>query len=109
MEDDLHELPFWRVANFSWLIAWGGEVQMGIMSPNLYQPSCFKRIFKQSIVASMDVLLSHNVSYLDSLHTWDGKHGDILMMQHLDLWRISSYEVVLGEKRVLFSPILAVA
>lgn len=65
VEDDLHELPFWRVTHFFWLIAWGGVIQMGIMNPNLYQPPCFKRIFKQPIVASMYVLQSHSVSYLE--------------------------------------------
>ena len=84
MEDDFHELPFWRVAPFAWLIAWGGEIQMGVMSPNLYQPSCLKRLFKQPIVSSMDVLLTLNVNYLDSLHTWERQLGDILMMHHLD-------------------------
>ena len=85
-----------------------------MMNPNTYQPSFFQRTYKQPIVASLDVLLSHNVSYLgcfpkDGLHTLEGKLGDILMMQHLDLWRISYYEVVVVEKRVIFNPILAVA
>ena len=87
---------------------------MGMMNPNLHQPSCFKRTYKQPIVASMDVSLSHNISYLgcspiDGLHTWEGQLGDILKIQHLVPWRISSYEVAIGEKRLLFSPILAVA
>ena len=37
VEDDLQELPFLRVTHFVWLIAWGGEIQMGMISPNLYQ------------------------------------------------------------------------
>ena len=82
---------------------------MGMMSPNIYQPSCFKRIFKQPIFASMDVLLPHNVSYLDSLHIWERQLGDTLMMQHPDPWRILSYEVSTGEERILFSLILAVS
>ena len=114
MEEILHELPIWRVTDFVWLIAWGGEIQMGMMNPNLHQPSCFKRTYKHPIVASMDVSLSHSVSYLvcfpkDGLHTLEGQLGDILMMQHLDSWRISSYEVATREKRMLFSPILAVS
>ena len=79
------------------------------MNPNLHQNSCFKRIFKLPIVASMDVLLSNNANYLDILHTWERKLGDILMMHHLDPWKISSYEVAIREKRILFSPILAVS
>ena len=106
MEEILHELPSGRVTHFVWLIAWGGEIQKGMMNPDLYQHSCLKRTFKQPIVASMDVSLSHNVSYLDSLHTWEGQLGDILMMQHLNPWRIFSYEVATGEKRMLFSHIL---
>ena len=109
MEEILHELPIWRVTHFIWLIAWGGEIQMGMMNPNLYQPSCPKGTFKKTFVASMDDPLSHNVSYLDSLHTWEGQLGDIFMMQHLDLWRISSYEVATREKRILFSLILSVS
>ena len=114
MEEILHELPSWRVTHFVCLIGWGGKIQMGMMNPNLYQPSCFKRTFKQPIVASMDVSLSHNFSYLgcspiDDLHTWEGQLGDILMMKHLDPWRISSYEVATGEKRMMFSPILVVS
>ena len=85
MEDDLHELKIWTVNHFAWLIAWGGETQMGMMNPNLYQPSCFKRTYKQPIFASMDVSLSHNVSYLgcfpkDGLHTLEGQLEDISMM-----------------------------
>lgn len=85
MEDDLQELPFWRVAHLVWLIDWGGEIQKGMMNPNLHQPSCFKRTYKQPIFASMDVSFSHNVSYLgcfpkDGLHTLEGQLGDTLMM-----------------------------
>ena len=114
VEEILHELSSWRVTHFVWLIARGGEIQMGMMNPNLYQPSCLKRTFKEPIVASMDVSLSHNVSYLgcspiDGLNTWEGKLGDILMMQHLDPSRISSYEVATGEKRILVSHILAIS
>ena len=86
----MHELPFWRVDHFSWLIAWEAEIQMGMMDPNIFQPSCPKRTFKQPIVASMDDPLSHNASYLDSIHTWEGQLGDVLMNQHLDPWIISS-------------------
>ena len=87
---------------------------MGMMNPNLYQPSCFKRFFKQPIVSPMDVSLSHHVSYLgcspmDGLHTWEEQHGDILMIQNLDPWRIASYEVATWEERILFSLIPAVA
>lgn len=57
----------------------------------------------------MDDPLSHNASHLDSLHTWEGKLGDMLMLQHLDLWMLSYYEVDIGEKRILFSLILTVA
>ena len=109
VEEILHELPIWRVTHFVLLIAWGGEIQMGMMNPNLYQLSCPKRTFKQPIVASMDDPMSHNASYLDSLHTWEGQLGDMLMMQRLDLWRLSSFELATGEKRMLFSPILAVS
>ena len=66
VEEILHELPTWRVTHFVGLIAWGGEIQSGIMNPNIYQPSCFKRTYKQPIVSSMDVSLSHNISYI-----WD--------------------------------------
>ena len=109
MEEILHELSSWRVTHFVWLIAWGREIQMGMINPNLYQPSFPKRTFKQPIVSSMDEPLSHNASYLDSLHTWESQLGYISMMQHLDPWRISSYEVSTGEKRMLFSSILVVA
>ena len=57
----------------------------------------------------MGVLLSHNASYLDRLHTWERQHGDILIMQHFDPWRILSYEVTTGKKRILFSLILVVS
>ena len=49
----------------------------------------------------MDVLLLD--SYLGcspkaSLHTWEGQLGDVLMRQHLDPWRILSYEDDTGEE-----------
>ena len=87
----------------------GRRDSKGMMNPNLYQPSCFKRTFKQPIFTSIDVSLSHNVNYLDSLHTWEEKLGDILMMQHIDPRETSSYEGATGEKRILVSPILVVS
>ena len=71
---------------------------MEMMNPNLYQPSCPKRTFKQPIFASMDDPLSHNASYLDSLHTWEGKLGDMLMIQHLDLWRLHLMRLLQGRR-----------
>ena len=55
----------------------------------------------------MDTLLLHDDSYLGcspkaSLHTWEGQLGDVLMKQHLDPWRILSYEDAIGgEEEVL--------
>ena len=51
----------------------------------------------------MDFLLLHDDSYLGctpkaSLHTWEGQLGDVLMRQHLDPWRILSYEDAIGEE-----------
>ena len=95
--------------HFVWLIAWGWEIQMGMMNPNLYQPSCLKRTFKQPIFASMGVSLSHDVSYLecspeDGVYTWEGQLGDVLMEQHLDPWGVLSYEDATGgEEKVLQS------
>ena len=68
---------------------------MGIMIPNAFQIPCLKKDFRQPFVASMDFL--HDDSYLGctpkaSLHTWEAQLGDILMRQHLDPWRILSYE-----------------
>ena len=62
----------------------------------------------------MEVSLSHHVSYLgcspiDGLHTWEEQLGDISMIQHFDPWETSYYEGAIGEKRILFSPILAAA
>ena len=34
VEDDLYELPFWRVAHFVWIIAWGWRFHMGMIVPN---------------------------------------------------------------------------
>ena len=91
MEDDLHELPFWRVAHFVWLIAWGWEIHMGMVDPNIYQTACLKKAFIPPIVLSIYILLSHDDSYLASLHAWEGQYGDSLMRQHLIPWRSSSY------------------
>ena len=82
---------------------------MGMMNPNLYQPSCPKRTFKQPIFASMDVSLSHDVNYLDcslegSVYTWEGQLGDVWMEQHLDPCGVLSYEDATGgEEKVLQS------
>ena len=34
VEDDFHELPFWRVAHCVWMIAWGWRIHMGMMVPH---------------------------------------------------------------------------
>ena len=98
MEEDSQELPCWEVTHFVWMIAWGWGIHMGMVDPNIYHNSCIKKAFRPPIVSSIDILPSHNDSYLGSspkasLFTWEGKLGDILMMQHLDPWRILSYEV----------------
>ena len=76
---------------------------MGMMVPNEFQIPCLKETSRQHIIASMDVLLLHDDSYLGcspkaSLHTWEGKLGDVSMRQHLDPWRILSYEDATGEE-----------
>ena len=114
VEENFQELPCWEATHLVWMIAWEWEIHMGMVDPNLYQTSCLNKAFRQPIVASMYFLLLHDDSYLGcspkaSLHTWEGKLGDILMRQHLDPWRILSYEVTIGENRMFFSPKFTVA
>ena len=76
---------------------------MGMIDPNVYQTSCLKEAFRQPIIASIDFFLIHDANYLGcspkaSLHTWEGQLGDVLMRQHLDPWRILSYEDAIGEE-----------
>ena len=103
MEGGFQELPCGEVTHFECMIAWGWEINMGMVDPNVYQTSCLKKAFRQPIIASMDILHLHDDSYLGcspkaSLHTWEGKLGDVLMRQHLDIWRILSYEDATGEE-----------
>ena len=109
VEEIFHELPYWRVTHLVWLIAWGvrdskGDDESKFTSALMLQEDlqtahcCFHRYFTIT-----------NVSYLDSLHTWEEQLGDTLMMQHLDPWENSSYEGAIGERSILFSPILAVS
>ena len=111
VEDIFHELPFWRVAHFVWIIAWGWEIHMGMIVPNISQITCLKKASRQHIVASMGVLLLHDDNYLGwspkaNLHTWEGQLGDVLMRQHLVPWRILLYEDATGrgEKALQFYP-----
>ena len=88
MEDYLHELPFWRVAHFVWMIDWGWEIHMGIIVPNIFQIPCLKKASRQHIVASMGISLFHDDSYLGlspkaNLHTWEEQFVDLLMGQNL--------------------------
>ena len=101
MEEIFHELPFWRVAHFVWMIAWGWEIHMGMIDPNTYQISCLKKTSRPHIVTSMGILLLHDDSYLGwspkaNLHTWEGKLRDVLMIQHLLPWRSLSYTDATG-------------
>ena len=64
VEEDFQELPCWEVTHFVWMIAWGWEIYMGMIDPNLYQTSFLEKEFRQPIVASMDILLLHDDSYL---------------------------------------------
>ena len=84
---------------------------MGMIDPNTYQISLLKKASRQHIVASMDVLLLHDGSCLGyspkaSLHTWEGKLGDVLMIQHLVHGRILSYTDAIegGEGGLQFYP-----
>ena len=36
VEEDFQELPCWEVTHFVWMIAWGWEIHMGMVDPNLY-------------------------------------------------------------------------
>ena len=98
VEEILHEFPYWRVTHYVWLIYWGGrdskwddesQFTSALMLQKDLQVAhcCFHRYFTVT-----------NVSYLDSLHTWEEKLEDILMMQHLDPWENSSYEVLQGRR-----------
>ena len=89
MEEDFQGLSCWEVTHFVWMIAWGWDIHMGMVDPNIYQTSCLIKAFIPPIVSSIDTLLSHDDSYLGcspkaSLHTWEGQLGDALMRQHLD-------------------------
>ena len=64
MEDIFHELPFWRVAHFVWMVAWGWDFHMGMIVPNVFQIPCLERTSRQPIFASMGILLLHDDSYL---------------------------------------------
>ena len=97
MEKTFHELPFWRVAHFVWMIAWGWEIHMGMIFPNIYQISFLNKASRKHIFSSMGVLLLHDDSYLGWLPkayllTWEGKLGDLLIRQHLVPWRNLSYK-----------------
>ena len=82
MEEDFQEFPCWEVTHPVWMIAWGWEIHIGMVDPNIHQTSCLNKAFRQPIVASMDVLLFDSnlgCSPKASLHTWEGKLGDVLM------------------------------
>ena len=35
-EEFCYELPLWRVIHFVWMIAWRGELHMGIKAPHIF-------------------------------------------------------------------------
>ena len=91
VEQDFQELPCWEVTHFVWMIAWGWRIHMGMMVPNEFQIPCLKGTSIQHLISSLSTLVTHDDSYLASLHAWEGKYGDLLMRQHLITWMIISY------------------
>ena len=111
MDENFHELPFWRVAHFVWMIAWGWEIHMAMIVPNIFQNPCLKKASRQHIFSSMGVLLLHDDSYLGwlpkaNILTWEGQLGDLLIRHHLVPWMILSYEDAIGggEEALQFYP-----
>ena len=101
MEDGLHELPFWRVANFVWMIAWGWESHMGMIVPNIFHILCLKKASRPHIVVSMDVPLFHDESHLDfspkgCFYTWEEQIENTLMRKYPFFWRNLSLRDAIG-------------
>ena len=55
VEESFQELLCWEVTLFVWMIAWGWEIHVGMVYPNLYKTSCLKNTFKQPIIASIGI------------------------------------------------------
>ena len=101
MEDFFHELPFWRVTHFVWMIAWGLELHMRRKVPNKFLIPCLKKASRPHIVASMDFPLVHDESHFDFspkayLYTWEEQLEDILMREYVVNWRNLPYEDATG-------------
>ena len=74
---------------------------MGMMIPNISQIPCLKKASRPHIVVSMDIPLFHDESHLDFspkayFYTWEEQLEDILLKEHLVLWRNLSLEDAIG-------------
>ena len=91
MEEDFQELPCWEVTHFVWMIAWGWRIHMGMIVPNTFQIPFLKGTPGQHHISFLSTLLTPDDRYLDNLHAWEGQYGDLLMRQHLIIWRSISH------------------
>ena len=74
---------------------------MGMMIPNIFLIPCLKKASRPHIFVSMDIPPFHDDSHWDfspkaCLYTWEEQLEDILLKEHLVLWRILSLEDATG-------------
>ena len=103
MEGDFYELPCWEAAYVVWMIAWGWEIHMGMMSPIIYQISCLKEALRQPIVSFMDIFFYMTAIWGCSpkarLHMLEGQLGHLIDDMASFSWRSLSCMDATGKLR----------
>ena len=62
-----------------------------MIAPKKIYISFLKGTSRQHLIAFFSTQLVHYDSDLANLHAWEGKYGDLLMRQHIILWRSISH------------------
>ena len=82
MEGDYYELPCWEAAYVVWMIAWGWEIHMGVMSPIVYKISCLNKALIHPIFPFMDICFYMTAiwgcSQKAGLHMLEGQLGHLI-------------------------------
>lgn len=91
VERVFYEFPCLEAAHVVWMISWGWEIHMGMMSPTLYHISCLKETLRQPIVSFMDICFYMTAIWGCSpkarLHMLEGQLGHLIDDMASFFWR----------------------
>ena len=103
MERVFYELLCLEAAHVVWMIYWGWEIHMGMVSPIIYQISCLKEALRYPIFSFMDIffymIAIWGCSPKARLHMLEGELGHSIDDMESYFWRIASCMDATGKLR----------